>query len=113
MTFRDYAANDFCSHSFALYRAKERIERAASDLYKLNGSATIGWDDDAYARLRVVVDFIVEAVEILDKAGVPKGVKMRVRAHRGSSETFYDYLAKMMFEVIFSASQVRAPSDLS
>jgi hypothetical protein len=113
IAFRDYAAKDFWSHSFTLYRAKERIERAASDLYRLNGSATAGWEEDAYARLRIVVDFIVEAVEVLDQIGVPKGVKLRVREHRTSAATFYDHLAKMMFEVIFSASQVRSPSDLS
>ena len=113
MTFRDYVENGYGGHSFVLYRAKGYIEHAASDLlYKLDGVANIAWDDDALARLRVVVKFIEDAVEILDKKGVPDYLRLRVREKSGrSAETFYDHLAGMIFEVIFAASAVTSPSS--
>lgn len=108
MTFRDYIEKEFWNHSFVLYRAKGYIERAASDLYKLDGVTNSSWDDDVHARLRVVVEFIKDAIAILEKKGVPKHLKLRVREQR-NEETFYDHLANMIFEIIFSASAVRSP----
>jgi hypothetical protein len=78
MAFRAYAEDDFWNHSSVLYCAKTRIEMAASDLYKLNGVAS-AWENDIRSRLRVVVDFIVKVIEILDKIGVPDGIRLRVR----------------------------------
>jgi hypothetical protein len=111
MTFADYVEKDFWSHSFTLYRAKGYIENAASDLYKINGIAKGAWDEDVWQRLRVVVKFIVDAVEILEKKGVSKDVQLRVRDKRARGD-FYDHLASMIFEVVFSASAVRSPRDL-
>ncbi|MGH8594319.1 MAG: hypothetical protein ACREV3_10810 [Gammaproteobacteria bacterium] len=112
MTFRDYVAKGLWSHSFVLYRAKGYIEDAAFDLYKINGLANSAWDDDAQAKLRVVVEFIKDAVEILDKKEVPDHLQLRVRERHGRAGNFYDHLASMIFEVIFSASAVRSPADL-
>ncbi len=112
MTFRDYVTCSLWNHSFVLYRAKGYIERAAGDLYKLNGSSTSAWDSEVCARLRVVVSFIKDAVEILDKEGVPPGFRLRVRRSERSEGTFYDHLADMIVEVIFDASQVRSPERL-
>jgi hypothetical protein len=112
MTFRDYVENEFWSHSFVLYRAKGYIEHAASDLYKLDGMTSGGWDTDEQARLGVIVKFIEDAVGILDKKGVPDRLQFRIREKHAQVETFYDHLAGMIFEVIFSASSVRSPVDL-
>lgn len=61
-------------------------------------------------RLRVVIEFIKDAVEILDNRGVPDHIRLRVREkHAHTRETFYDHVASMIFEVIFSASAVRSP----
>lgn len=111
MTFRDYVEKHLWEHSFVLYRAKGYIENAVSDLYKLNGVANSGWDDDVLARLRVVVKFIKDAVEVLDKKGVPEHLPLRVREERGAGN-FYDHLASMIFEVVFAASAVRSPTNL-
>lgn len=112
MTFRDYIEKEFWSHSFVLYRAFENIKNATSDLYKINGIAKGAWDDDVCAKLRVVVNFINDAVEILEKNGVPDHLQLRVREGHGAGKTFYDHLASLIFEVIFSASTVRSPRDL-
>jgi hypothetical protein len=112
LTFRDYVENEFWNHSYALYRAKGYIEHAVMDLYKINGLSNTGWDDDVQERLRVVVDFIKDAVEILEKKGVPEHIKLRVREKHSANKTFYDHIANMIFEVIFAASAVRSPTDL-
>lgn len=111
MTFRDYTEKGFLNHSYVLYRAKGYIEHAVFDLYKINGIANSALDDDVQARLWVIVEFINDAVEILDKKEVPDHLPLRVR-EKHAIRNFYDYLANMIFEVIFSASAVRAPSDL-
>jgi len=112
ITFRDYVEKGFWNHSFVLHRAKGYIEHAVFDLYKINGVADGAWNDDTWATLRVVVEFIKDAVDILDKKGVPDGLQLRIRGAHNRTETFYDHLASMIFEIIFSASAVRSPADL-
>lgn len=113
MTLRDYVEKDSGNHSFVLYRAKGYIEKAASDLYKLDGVANSAWDEDVQARLRVVVEFIKDAVEVLEKKGVPEHLQLRDRKRRDvRTGTFYDHLASMIFEVIFLASAVGSPVSL-
>lgn len=109
MTFRSYVNEGYGGHSFVLYRAKGYIENAASDLYTLNGLPST-WDSDSFQRLRVVIEFIKEAVEVLDVKGVPGHVRIRLREKRGHPrETFYDHMASLIFEVIFHASAVKSP----
>lgn len=109
MTFRSFVEDGHGGHSFVLYRAKDHIENAASDLYTLN-DLTSTWDTDTFRRLRVVVEFIKDAVKILDGKGIPEHVRLRVRNKNGHPrESFYDHIASMIFEVIFHASAVRSP----
>jgi hypothetical protein len=92
-----------------LYRAKGYIENAASDLYTLNELTSLS-DTDSFRRLRVVVEFIKDAVKILDEKGVPKHVRIRDREKHGHPrESFFDHIASMIFEVILHASAVRSP----
>jgi hypothetical protein len=109
ITFRDYVDKQFWNHSSVLYRAMGYIEHAASDLYKLN-ELTNTWDNDSVRRLGVVVEFIKEAVKILDEKGVPSHISLRIREERGHRrKTSYDHVASMILEVIFHASAVRSP----
>ena len=109
MTFSSYVKEGCGDHSFVLYRAMGYIESAASDLYTLNELPS-AWDTDPSRRLRIVVEFIKDAVKILDEKGVPDHVRIRVREKHGHPrETFYDHIANMIFEVIFHASAVRSP----
>jgi hypothetical protein len=109
MTFRSYVKEGYKGHSFVLYRAKGYIENAASDLYTLNELAS-AWDPDSSRRLSVVVEFVKDAVKILDEKGLPVHVRIRVREKHGHPrETFYDHIASMIFEVIFHASAVKSP----
>jgi hypothetical protein len=111
LTFSDYVNTDLWSHSFVLFRAKGYIQDAIMDLYKLDGIANSSWNDDAFSRLRVVVDFIQEAIKLLDAKSPPTYVQLRIRKNN-QRRTFYDYIAEMIFEVIFHASKVTSPRDL-
>ncbi len=109
ITFRDYVKKGHRGHSFALYRAKGYIERAVSDIYTLN-ELPHAWDTDSSRRLRVVVEFIKDAIKVLDEKWTPGQARIRVKEKHGHwHETFYDHIASLIFEVIFHASAVRAP----
>ena len=112
ITFKDYVEKSLWTHSFVLVRAMDNIQRAASDLYKVDGIPNIAWDEDVLARLRVVVEFIKDAVKILDKKKVPKHFSLRVREKTGVGNV-YDHLASMIVEVILYASSVKSPPRLS
>lgn len=111
MTFRSYVEEGYRGHSFVLFCAKRYIAHAVSDLYKLNGVANSAWDDDLQTRLQVIVKFIKDAVEILERKEVPHYLKLRIRdKYRPASKTFYDHIASLIFEVVFAASAVTSPS---
>jgi hypothetical protein len=113
ITFRSFVEEGYGSHSFVLYRAMGNIEHAVSDLYKLNGVANSAWDNDVQARLRVIVVFIKDAVEILEKKGVPDYLQLRIRNENSPAlETFYDHIANLIFEVVFAVSAVTSPNNL-
>nr|VFJ53356.1 MAG: hypothetical protein BECKFM1743A_GA0114220_101141 [Candidatus Kentron sp. FM]VFJ54576.1 MAG: hypothetical protein BECKFM1743C_GA0114222_101411 [Candidatus Kentron sp. FM]VFK10366.1 MAG: hypothetical protein BECKFM1743B_GA0114221_101381 [Candidatus Kentron sp. FM] len=116
MTFQDHVEKKgVWKNSYDVFGSpfgvKGNIETAVSDLYKIDGVADSTWDDDIQTRLRVVVKFIKDAIAILDKKGVPEHLPLRIRERYGPTTTFYDYLVNMIFEVIFSASQVTSPID--
>lgn len=111
ITFKNYVEKDSGFHSFVLHHATGYIEDATSDLYKLNGLENNTLDNDEQKKLRVVVDFIKDAIDILESKGRPNYIQLRMRKDQYSS-TIYDKLADMIFEVIFSASAVKSPTDL-
>lgn len=109
MTFSSYVNEGYWGHSFVLYRATSYIQSAASDLYTLN-EIKGSWDTEPYRRLTVVVEFIKDAIKVLDEKGVPDHIRLRVREKNGPArESFFDHLASMIFEVIVHASAVRSP----
>ena len=113
LTLRGYVEKGSWEHSYVLNRALGNIKDASSDLYKLNGIASGDWSDDAWARLRVVVDFAQEAIAILETKEIPAGLKVRngKRVPRGS-RSIYDCVAEVIYETILQASYVRSPRDL-
>jgi hypothetical protein len=96
-------------HRRPFHMALESMKHAVSELYRLNGLSTVSWDNEIYARLRVVTHFIREAFKVLDHAGVPKGLVLRVRDPFDPSATFYDELAELIADVVFAASAVTSP----
>lgn len=112
MTFRSYIDGEYGGHSFVLYRAFRTIGHSLLDLYKLNGVSNSAWDDDLPARLRVIVGFVKDAVEILETKEIPPHVGLRIRDRNGPAcETFYDHIAELIFEIVFAASGVASPRN--
>lgn len=108
MTFRNYVEEGYGGHSSVLIRAVSNIKDAVSELYKLNGAVNSAWDDDLLARLRAIVKFIKDVVEILEEKGVPDYLQMRIRDK--NNETFYDHIASLIFEVVSAVSAVTSPN---
>lgn len=113
MTFRDYIERGGSGHSYVLYRALKNIEEAPSGLYELNGVGGSKWNDDRFARLRVVIEFINEAVNVLEKKVAPAGLRRRDRGKgSGRTEDIYDNIASLIYQIILDASAVNSPRDL-
>lgn len=109
ITLRDYVEKGNWNHSSVLYDARECLDHAMSDLYKLNGIPDT-WENDSVRRLNVIIEFICEAVKILDRKGLPAYYRLRIREeNRYIDESFYDQMARLIFQVIYHASGVRSP----
>ncbi|AAF85213.1 hypothetical protein [Xylella fastidiosa] len=109
MTLRSYAKQGYRGYSFVLSQAMGYIASAASDLSTLNEPSSAA-DSDVLRRLALVIQFIKDAVRILDQEGVPEHVCICVRAGYDSSRAiFCDRIANMIFTVISLASEVRLP----
>ena len=110
ITFRDYVDQGYIGeyhHPRTLYCAMDNIEKSVSNLYTLNGVANTSWDNDILERLEVVVDFIRNTTDILDKKNIPESLHLRVR--ESDYKSSYDRIADMAFNVMCFASQVTTP----
>lgn len=114
ITLSSYVATRFSSHSYVLSRALSAVEHSIDDLHKLDGSGDGAWDNDAYQRLRVAVDFCAVCLKILNEAGVDINIRLRVRKNDPFYyHSFFDHLAEMMLEIIFKAASIRTPRSIS
>lgn len=112
ITFKSFLSSSrrHGSSSYAFNRALSELEGAFGDVYKLNGDVVETWRSDIYKRLHVAVDFVRKAVELLDAQ--EKRPSTVLRRRKGDyQKDIYDQLAHFMFEIIFAASSVSAPSD--
>lgn len=62
------------------------------------------------ARLRTAVQFVKDAIDLIGKQQTLPSTTLRVRGDRRYKD-FYDHVANLMFEIIFSAASVTAPPD--
>ncbi|MGB8226856.1 MAG: hypothetical protein WCE45_08360, partial [Sedimentisphaerales bacterium] len=111
ITFESYLKSGrWYEHSFALYRAFNNIKSSIRDIYKLNDISSDYYSTDIFKRLTTAVDFVKEAINLIDPQQNPPTTKLRVRDDRGHRD-FYDHIAALMFEIIFSAASVTFPPD--
>ena len=111
ITFNNYLEKGFGSqHSYSIYRSLNIIESASRDLYKLNDIPE-AHDDVIYTRFRVVVDFVKDAIDLIDKQqNPPKPICRNIKGrHSIYSKNIYDHLADLIFKLIFAASTVKSP----
>jgi hypothetical protein len=112
MVVKGYARGYLYSHSFCLARAFMTIQHSISDAYTLNEAETLTWNDDRLGRVRVVIAFIEKLIQILDEACIPEDMKgIKKNSLSPGRDNFYDYVAKLIFEILFSVSAVKAPAS--
>jgi hypothetical protein len=109
LALKDCASKGGFFHTFILFRAKGHLGSAVRDLYHLDGVESIGWGSEPWSKLRVVVKFIKDAIELLDQYPTPDGLKLRNHDRDRNFESVYDQLAELIFEVVFAASTVTSP----
>jgi hypothetical protein len=111
LTLEGFLAKSWGSgDSYALNRAMHNIESAFQDLYKLN-DAPDNYETDIYARFRVAVEFVKNAVALIDKLPNPPKALRRIR--EGTyPKNIYDHLALLIFHMCFAASTVKSPPDI-
>lgn len=95
-------------HSYTLYNALKNIKDSCRDVYKLKDIPSDYYSTDIYKRLQTAVNFIKEAIDLIDKQENPPYTELRVREDNRSKD-FYDHFSDLMFEIIFSAASVKEP----
>lgn len=96
-------------NSYALNRALRDIKSAYFDLYKLN-DAPEAYDTDIFERLNVVAKFVKDAINLIDEQKRPPKPLYRIR--EGTyPKNIYDYLALLIFDMCFAASNVKSPPE--
>ncbi|UXR65924.1 hypothetical protein EZJ49_06650 [Bdellovibrio bacteriovorus] len=108
LTLEDFISKGYQRQAFVFFRAKGHLEYALGDLYRLDGVEAVGRNDEPSCKLRAIVDFIKDAIRLLDKKPIPKGIRLKRSEHQ-DLDTIYDMIAGLMFEVIYSASTVTSP----
>lgn len=98
-------------HSYPLTRAIDSIEHSFMDAYRLQDIATDYYSTDTFQRLAAAVDFVRDAVEVIDKQNPPPGAFELRRRSGNYQRDIYDALAGLMFELIDAASAVSGPPD--
>ena len=95
-------------HSYALNRAFSDIKSAYRDLYLLSDVPET-YESDIYHRLRAAVEFIKDAIDLIDQQSSPPKPLSRIR--EGTfPKNIYDHLANLIFDICSNASTVKAPS---
>jgi hypothetical protein len=100
-------------HSFSLFRAIGEFEHASMETYMLKSMPESYFSSDSYGKLRAAVDFISDAIDLLNKQDpIPAARRLRANDEHPYSD-LYDKLAHAILEVIFHASAVTGPPDTS
>ncbi len=112
ITLEDYLdSSSWGQPSYALNRALRNIQHSCTDLYKLNDIADDFYSSDIVRRVKAAVDFVRHAIELIGKQETLPSTMLRVHDRRRHRDDLYDRIAELMFEIICSASSVKAPPD--
>lgn len=111
ITLESYLKSDYRNqHSYALYNAFENIKNSQQDVYKLNDISQDYYSEDITNRQWLVVSFVIDAIELIDKQKDIPSTVLRARDNHIHSD-IYDQLASLMFDIIFSATSVKKPFE--
>ena len=93
---------------FALDEAYEYIGQAARNIYKIDGK-TDYYSGEVFSKFSLAVDFVSDALRILNEKSMPDRRLKAIEDH--NMKDIYDQLAKLIFDIILSASSVKSPRD--
>lgn len=111
ITFKEYVKKypDGLTNSYALNRAFSNIKSASSSIYKIN-SVPDWYNTDVYQKFRGAVDFVKQAISILNKHSDPHFDAMKSTDEYKMGD-MYDHVVNLMFEIILDASSVDKDRD--
>jgi hypothetical protein len=110
--FRNYVQTSLGRDTHVLTYAIKNLENAVSDLYTLDGSTKLEWKAPPLARLRVVMDCLANLVKILNEKPVRSLTRKRPDVGYSFSDP-YTQIAETFEAIIFAASKVQGPKDVS
>jgi hypothetical protein len=93
----------------ALHQIFHGYEHIASDAYRINEMPDTYRQSIEFIRIRKAVEFLNEAVELLEKIGVSAPRKAYLRDGRVAHADIFDLLSEVAFELVVSAGFVDAP----
>ncbi|WP_416465665.1 hypothetical protein [Pseudomonas sp. LFS044] len=109
VAIQGYADAKILTHSRPLKRATDYLVSATSDLYTVNGLVN-SYESEPVQKLQEIMNFVKEAIEILDKHSTPQEINLRIRVAYGRPyDSIYDDIASILFETIYHASNVKSP----
>ncbi len=114
ITFKSYVTTGrYQHHSYVLVRALKIITDAGHELYKLNNQSMDATSGTAARRLGAAARFINDVIEFLGTQENLNTGTLRVReiGARAFDRTIFDRIADVMFELVYAASSIRAPTD--
>jgi len=107
-TFKDYIYRGFGSRtSYALNQAIDHVKCCYRDLHRVDESPNT-YETDTYKRFSVAVQFVRDAIDIIDQDPNPPAPLVRVREDT-YPKNIYDHLALLIFDMCTSASWVKSP----
>ena len=109
IAFQKYVESGMKSHSYVLYGAMQELKESAISVYRV-GDFSKDWGLDEHQRLRVVTQFMKDAITILDKNN--SSTQRFAIPKEYSNRTFYDHIASIIVELISKASMCQSPVGL-
>jgi hypothetical protein len=92
-------------HSYALARMFNSLEEPLNGVPKLDKIEHF-YGMVEYDRLGVIVQFVNDAIELVDKSALPPST---FRVHENFEADIYDDIAELIFEIILRAASVTSP----
>ncbi|MBC6982901.1 hypothetical protein [Caulobacter sp. 17J80-11] len=112
VVLKSYLESRSAQPSVSLYRAFEVIKQASGDLYRLKSASGSVYESDEYRRLEAEIEFIRDAIDLLQKQNrMPRNPIRQRDKRRWRTPDLYDDLAELACRAILDATTIREPSD--
>jgi hypothetical protein len=117
LTCKSYISGGYWyTHSYAIYRAFEKIKHAGSSLYTIDDSVNPVGRDAAIGRFQVACRFVKDLISFMDEVDAkliePKQLRKR-RTDRHRNDDLYDLISDTLYDLIFSSSSIKTKEFIS